>query len=152
MAQCNTWFTALYYFFESCWSLCRLIINLKPKWLNPLKSMNLCDWSIILGGRIKTPSEVRNHPRGTPKFTQLEYSQQMVNTVRLWASALQLRRQSLLHSRWWLSSSSSVTTNHSDNSKNILGMSSTSSLLKEIITCKICRRNMFYLSFNVITT
>ena len=49
----------------------------------PLKSINLCHWSIILGGRVKTPSEVRNYPEGTPKFTQLDYSWQRVNTVPL---------------------------------------------------------------------
>ena len=36
--------------------------------------INPHDWSIILGGGIKTPSEVWNHPQGTPKFTQLDYS------------------------------------------------------------------------------
>ena len=79
MAQCNTRFTALYYFLEYYWSLCRPIVNSKPKWLNPLKSMNLCDWSIILGGGIKTPYEVRNHHQGTPKLTQLDYIDQRVN-------------------------------------------------------------------------
>ena len=61
MAQCNTRFTALCYFLECYWSCCRLIINLKPKWLNPLKSINSYDWSIILVGGIKTPSEMGNY-------------------------------------------------------------------------------------------
>ena len=81
MAQCSTRFTALYYFLECYWSFGRPIINLKPKWHNPLKLMNLCHWSIILGGRIKTPSEVLNHPQGTPKFTQLDYIDQRVNSA-----------------------------------------------------------------------
>ena len=79
MAQCNTRFTALYYLLECYWSFCRPIINSKP----PLKSMDLCHWYIILGGRIKTPSEVRNHPQGTPKFTQLDYIDQRVNSSPL---------------------------------------------------------------------
>ena len=45
-----------------------------------------------------------------------------------------------------------VTTNHGHYSKNVLAASITSSLLKEITTCKICRRHKFCLSFNVITT
>ena len=43
-------------------------------------------------GGVKTPSAVWNHPQGTPKFTQLDYIDQRVNT-RLWASATQPRRQ-----------------------------------------------------------
>ena len=31
------------------------------KWLNPIKSMNLYDWSVSLVGRVKTPSEVGNY-------------------------------------------------------------------------------------------
>ena len=61
MAQSNKIFTDLYYFLE--FLLVRLqtnnIVNLKPKWLNPHKSMNSSDWSIILGGRLKFPSENR---------------------------------------------------------------------------------------------
>ena len=62
MAQCNIIFTDLNYFLECYWSFCRPIVNSKRKWLNPLKSMNLCDWSIILGGAIKVPSENRQMP------------------------------------------------------------------------------------------
>ena len=37
-------------------------------------------------GTVKTPSSVGNHPQGTPKFTQLDYIDQRVNTC-LWARA-----------------------------------------------------------------
>ena len=37
-------------------------------------------------GAVKTPSSVGNHPQGTPKFIQLDYIDQRVNT-RLWARA-----------------------------------------------------------------
>ena len=73
MAKCNTIFTALYYFLECYWSFCKLIEGAKPTMPNLLWSINPHDWSIILGGWIKTPSEVWNHPQGTPKFTQLDY-------------------------------------------------------------------------------
>ena len=62
VVQCNTRFTALYYFLECYWSLCRPIINSKLKWLNALKSMNSCYWSIILVGGIKVTSENRQMP------------------------------------------------------------------------------------------
>ena len=61
MAQYNVIFTDFYYFLEFYWSGCRPIVNSKPKWLNPLKSMNSCDWSISLVGGVKTPSEVGNY-------------------------------------------------------------------------------------------
>ena len=34
-------------------------------------------------GGVKTPSEVWNHPQGTPKCTQLDYIDQRVNTCLL---------------------------------------------------------------------
>ena len=48
MTKCNIIFTELYYFLECYWSGCRPIENSKPKWLNPLESMNACYWSITL--------------------------------------------------------------------------------------------------------
>ena len=42
---------------------------------------------------VKTPSVVWNHPQGTPKFTQLDYIDQGVDT-HLWLRAIQPRRQS----------------------------------------------------------
>ena len=71
MAQCNTIFTAVYYFLESFWSGCRPIVNSKSKWLNPLKPINSYNWSIILGGRVKTPSENRQMPT---KHSMIEQS------------------------------------------------------------------------------
>ena len=62
MAQCNTRFTAVYYFFECYWSGCRPIVNSKSKCLNPLKSTNSCKWSIILVSGIRVTSENRQTP------------------------------------------------------------------------------------------
>ena len=73
MAPCNTIFPALYYFLKCYWSFSKPIIGAKPKMPSLLRSINQHDWSIILGGRIKIPSEVWNHLQGTPKFTQLDY-------------------------------------------------------------------------------
>ena len=44
-------------------------------------------------GGVKKPSAVWNHPQGTPKFTELDYRHQKVDT-HLWARAIQLRQQS----------------------------------------------------------
>ena len=68
MAQCNTIFTALYYFLKCEWLFCKPIVSAKPKMPSPLSSIYPHHWSIILGGRIKTPSEVWNHPQGTTIF------------------------------------------------------------------------------------
>ena len=75
VTKCNIIFTALYYFLACYWSGCRPIVNSKPKFLNPLKSMNLCHWSIILGGGIKTSTEVRNHTQGTSFSVRLQLAE-----------------------------------------------------------------------------
>ena len=128
MTKCNIIFTKLYYFLECYWSGCRPIVNLKAKWLNPLKSINACYWSITLERRSQNTLSGMEPPSRYSKIYSVDYIDQRVNT-RLWARAIQPHRQTLLHG-WW------SPTNHSDDSKNVLAMSITSSLLKEIITCK----------------
>ena len=76
------------------WSGCRPIVNLKPKWVNPLRSISLHDWTKSFCRRVKTPSAVWNHPQGIPKFTQLDYRHQRVDT-HLWTRAIQPHQQSL---------------------------------------------------------
>ena len=97
-----------------------------------------------LKGRVKTPSAVWNHPQGTPKFTQLDYIDQRVNK-RLWARATHNPTGSL-----------DCTVGGDPLAmvmfKKALAASITSSLLKEIIICKICGKHEFCLSFNVIIT
>ena len=62
MAQCNTIFTALYYFLKCEWSFYKPIVSDKPKMASPLRSINPHHWSIILVGGIKVPSENRQPP------------------------------------------------------------------------------------------
>ena len=57
MAQCNTIFTALYYFPKYDWSNYKPIICSKPKMFYHLVLVNLHDWSVTLRGEIKMSLE-----------------------------------------------------------------------------------------------
>ena len=56
MAQCNTRFTALYYFHKYDWSNYKLIVCSKSKLLIHLRSINSHDWSVTLRGGVKVSS------------------------------------------------------------------------------------------------
>ena len=57
LAQCNTRFTALYYFHKYNWPNSKPIVCSEPKMFCHLVLVNSHDWSVTLRGGIKVPSE-----------------------------------------------------------------------------------------------
>ena len=136
MTKCDIIFSKWYYFLECYWSGCRPIVNSKPKWLNPLKAINPHDWTVSLFRQGQNTLSGMEPPSRYSKIYSVKLHRSEGKHAPLGACHTHPHRQTLLHGLWW-------PTNHADDSKDVLAKSITSSLLKEIITYKKCRKHAF---------
>ena len=83
MTKCDIIFTELYYFLECYWSGCRPIVNLKPKWLNPLKPRNSYYWLITPERQSKNTLSGMEPPSRYSKIYSVRLLDERVN-MRIW--------------------------------------------------------------------